>query len=86
MALPNTFKEMCDVIVQADILQKKDGSKFTAEEIFNYSPTGELYEIFFWYEYAQKVIATQNAIIAAAQPCGPEFAREIEGILHAKDC
>jgi hypothetical protein len=73
---------MCDVIVRADILRKKDGSKLTAEEIFNYSPTGELYEIFSWYEYAQKVIAAQDSIIAAVQLCGPEFVSEIKSILR----
>ena len=39
---------MCDTIVEADFLTI-EGRKPTAEEIFNYSPTGELSEVFNWY-------------------------------------
>jgi hypothetical protein len=47
-----TFKAMCEEIVAADFLRKKDGTAPTAEEIWRYSPTGELYMIFEWYETA----------------------------------
>ena len=48
-----TMKQMCEHIVKADILQfKDDKSSPTAEEIFNYSPTGELYMVFQWFNEA----------------------------------
>lgn len=47
-----TMKEMCETIVSADILCKKDGSALTPEEVFNYSPTGELFMVFMWYAEA----------------------------------
>ena len=50
--LPSTFREMCETIAHAHFLIKKNGSYATAEEIFNYSPTGELWMIFHWYEVA----------------------------------
>ncbi len=51
-----TFKDMCDMIVEAGILQKPDGSMPTANEIWNYSPTGETYMIHEWYEEAKMVL------------------------------
>jgi len=56
---PKSFKEMCDVIVTADFLRKKDGRALTSEEIFNYSSTGELFMIFEWYEIAFKINAAK---------------------------
>jgi hypothetical protein len=48
-----TMQEMCEHIVNADILQfKDDGTSPKAEEIFNYSRSGELYMVFKWYEEA----------------------------------
>lgn len=44
-----TMNEMCETIVESGILRKKDGSELTPEEIYNYSPTGELFMIFIWY-------------------------------------
>ena len=48
-----TMKQMCEHIVKSRILKYKDSEEGpTAEEIFNYSPTGELSSVFEWYEEA----------------------------------
>lgn len=47
-----TMKAMCEHIVKADFIENKDDTKPTAEELFNYSPTGELYMVFEWYKMA----------------------------------
>lgn len=47
-----TMKQMCEAIVEADFLRFKDGRKPTPEEVFNYSPSGELYQVFAWYDVA----------------------------------
>jgi hypothetical protein len=52
-----TMREMCETIVQSGILKKTDGTAPTAEEIFNYSPTGELFMIFEWYEVAKEKLS-----------------------------
>lgn len=57
-----TFKDMCDTIVESDILKKEDGSSPTSEEIFHHSPTGELFMIFGWYEMALLVLKTKAEI------------------------
>ena len=44
-----TMQEMCQVIEAGNIFEVP----MTAEEIFNYSSTGELSEIFGWYEIAK---------------------------------
>lgn len=51
-----TGKEMCEKIVEADFLRNPDGSTPTAEEIWNYSPTGELFHIFEWYKTAKQIL------------------------------
>lgn len=51
-----SLKDMCDKIVEAEILVKADGTAHTAEEIYNYSPTGELAAIFEWYTIALAVL------------------------------
>ena len=48
-----TGKEMCEVIERSKILIDKDGRHPTAEEIWNYSPTGELSAVFDWYDQAR---------------------------------
>lgn len=50
-----TCKEICEIIEEAKILFHPDNTPLTAEEIFNYSPTGELYMLQYWY-----VIATEK--------------------------
>jgi hypothetical protein len=47
-----SMKDMCETIVESHLLMRPDGTPPTAEEIFNYSPTGELYMVFEWYEMA----------------------------------
>jgi DNA-directed RNA polymerase subunit RPC12/RpoP len=44
-----SYKKMCGVIAKAGILSFKEGVPATAEEIFNYSSTGELYMIPAWF-------------------------------------
>jgi hypothetical protein len=51
-----TMKQMCEHIVKADLLERPDGTKPTAKEIFNYSSTGELYMVFEWYKMACEVL------------------------------
>ena len=49
---------MCEVISESKILRHKEtGKNPSAEEIYNYSPTGELYKIFEWYDLAVAVLA-----------------------------
>lgn len=50
-----TIKDICEFIADSKILVRKDGTNPTALEIFNYSPTGELFKIFEWYEVAKSV-------------------------------
>lgn len=47
-----TMKQACEHIVKAEILICKDGGTPTAEQIFNYSPSGELFMVFEWYKSA----------------------------------
>jgi len=47
-----TCKEVCKVIEESEVLVDKDGNHPTAKEIWNYSPTGELYMLTVWYEMA----------------------------------
>lgn len=42
-----SIKEMCQFIIDHDIFTKK----FTSQELYEYSPTGELSKIFDWYDY-----------------------------------
>jgi hypothetical protein len=46
-----SIKDMCEHIVKAGFL-RFHGKAPTAEQIWNYSPTGELYMILEWYEMA----------------------------------
>lgn len=57
-----TMKDMCDTIVESGILKRKDGSSPTSEEIFHYSPTGELFMIFGWYEIALLVLKARAEV------------------------
>ena len=51
-----TGKDMCEWIVKSGILRRPDGTAPTAEEIWNYSPTGELSAVFEWYDMAVIVL------------------------------
>jgi hypothetical protein len=44
-----TIKEMCETIEKANLFKEPK----TAKEIFEYSPSGELFEIFGWYAEAR---------------------------------
>jgi len=46
-----TGKEMCELISNH---WKSEGLNKTWEEIWNYSPSGELFNVFMWYEEAKK--------------------------------
>lgn len=46
----NTFKEMCEYISDSKLYTKDNGENMTAEDIWNYSPNGELFHIFRWYK------------------------------------
>lgn len=54
-------KEMCETIIRAGILVKSDGTAPTAEEIWYYSPTGELNRVFLWYDMARCVLGEMTA-------------------------
>lgn len=56
-----TMKEMCEKIVESDILRKPNGEAPTAREIFEYSPSGELFMVFEWYDMAVEVIKAKAA-------------------------
>jgi len=45
-----TMRQMCETISR--YWERKDGIKIPPEKIFHYSPSGELFEIFFWYAEA----------------------------------
>ncbi len=51
-----TMEQMCETIVRADFLRTDDGRKLTAREIYDASPTGELWHVFALYDYAQKIL------------------------------
>lgn len=51
---PKTYpsiKEMCQFIVDHDIFTKK----FTPREIYESSPSGELFQVFNWYDYCWRL-------------------------------
>lgn len=50
------MREMCETIERSKILVRRDGSYPTAKEIFEYSPTGELYMIWEWYDIAKELV------------------------------
>jgi hypothetical protein len=48
-----TYKQACEHIAKAGFLKFADTDQpATPEQIFNYSPTGELAEIYTWYQLA----------------------------------
>jgi len=53
-----TGKEMCETIVEACKKLNPD-YPHTAKEIWEASPTGELAHVFFAYQYALEVLATE---------------------------
>ena len=67
-------ESVCDTIVRADILRKKDGSAPSADEIWNYSSTGELFMIFEWYAMACKKLGIAPQKKRGAVANGPTTA------------
>ncbi len=55
-----TCKDMCETIVEAGFLIKRNGKHPTAREIFEYSSRGELWEIFFWHQEALVILGEQR--------------------------
>jgi hypothetical protein len=55
-----TIVDMCETIAKAKILCKSDGTHPTAVEIFNYSPTGELFMIWIWYDDAKLALSNDH--------------------------
>jgi len=47
-----SMRQMCEHIVKAKIFDES----VTAEQIFNYSPTGELFMVFEWYRIACDIL------------------------------
>lgn len=47
-----TFKEMCELI--SKWFKETRGIEVTGEQVFNSSPSGELWHIFVWYADAKK--------------------------------
>lgn len=50
-----SIEDMCLEIEKGKFLKDKEGKNPTATEIYNYSPTGELFMIFTWYGMAIEV-------------------------------
>lgn len=53
-----TMKDMCKVIAKANMFERK----MTAREVFDYSPTGELWRIFEWYQLALLILKKDKGI------------------------
>lgn len=66
---------MCEKIARANFLRKKDGTAPTPEEIFNYSPTGELASIWGWYRTARLLLGE-----ITVEQMQEELRREAEAI------
>jgi hypothetical protein len=62
-----TMKEACEIIAQARILVRSDGITFpTAEEIYMYSSTGELYMIWTWLAIAKVVLEEEKRCLPSS--------------------
>lgn len=61
-----TMQEMCEAIVRADVVRKKDGTRFKPQEIFELSPTGELDHVFCWYRMTRAKLEE-----SLDENCGP---------------
>lgn len=54
-----TGQQICEHIARAAFLRGPNyGPLLTADQIWNYSPSGELSEIFNWYEQASCILGT----------------------------
>ena len=66
-----TFRDMCDTIERAEFLRTSDGRRPTSEEIFNYSPSGELSRIPMWYYCALDLLGEPNPLRVDELPEDP---------------
>jgi len=51
-----TLRDMCEFIAESRLLLRSDGTFPLPEDIYNYSPTGETFNIFCWYQEALAVL------------------------------
>jgi len=59
-----SMKGMCEFIASMELLEdKKTKQPLTPEEIFNYSPTGEVYMIYEWYAEAIGLALEKEAFL-----------------------
>ena len=63
-----TLRDICELIARAQRLTNPDGTHPTAPEIFSYSPTGELWCIFYWYEEARAFLLARGEITEDEYP------------------
>lgn len=70
LSQPISYEHCCKTIVEADFLVKKDGSKPTWEEIFNSSPSGELFHVHTWYWQALCLIQERKIDGSKIDPAG----------------
>jgi hypothetical protein len=55
------LNEMCELISKANFLKVR-GMPATPLQIFNYSPTGELFKIWEWYEFAVILLLVELSV------------------------
>lgn len=57
-----TYKEMCETIVEADLLRLRGGGRPTWKQVFCYSPTGELHMIHEWFALAKAMLSIKSEV------------------------
>lgn len=68
-----TFEKVCTILEKSKTLTKSDGTHPTAKEIWNYSPTGELFMIWEWWfrlrlELLLKAITESDGLLTSSDP------------------
>lgn len=68
-----TFEKVCIILEKAKTLTKPDSTHPTADEIFNYSPTGELFMIWEWWFQTRvglllKAIVESDGLLTSSDP------------------
>ena len=58
---PVTGQQMCEAIVEAGLMLKADGTPRTPKEVWEYSPTGELYMVYAMYDVAKRILRNRKA-------------------------
>ena len=71
---------MCKVIFESKYLKGKNGhpDPTSPEDIFNYSPTGELYNIYEWYEIATTILYRRMIWAREVQGGPPSWLSKID--------